>query len=254
MVVDVYQDTACSASFNINKLFIEDNVLNFSAKYKLPMSCGGGIGIGAFVEIPKSLDKIKVELLPESKSFLEKNIDRKPVLYLYPEDETLVKVRFQHPEYLTTTYPKYKDGWEVRAKSNGDLMDMDGKYYYALYWEEEDKKLEKFDEGFYVDADGAIEFLEEKLEIIGLNERDSNEFIMYWLPILENNEKSLVYFELTEEKENSNKLIIEPKPDLMLRVTMHVKKVSDWGNIREQKLPQFKRDGFVAVEWGGLVY
>ena len=87
-----------------------------------------------------------------------------------------------------------------------------------------------------------------------MNERESNEFIMYWLPILENNEKSLVYFELTEEKENSNKLIIEPKPDSMLRVTMHVKKVSDWGNIREQKLPQFKRDGFVAVEWGGLVY
>lgn len=109
-------------------------------------------------------------------------------------------------------------------------------------------------EGFYVTKDSAIDFLEDKLSIIGLNDREKNEFIMYWLPILENNGKSLVYFELTSEREKSNKLIIEPKPDSLLRINMHIKKVSRKINIKEQNLVSFDRKGFVAVEWGGTMY
>ena len=79
-------------------------------------------------------------------------------------------------------------------------------------------------------------FLEEKLTLIGLNAKERNEFIMYWLPILENNGQSLVYFELTEERELNNKLIIEPTPDSLLRVNIHIKKVNKKINIKEQKL------------------
>ncbi|MBQ8472405.1 MAG: hypothetical protein IJ501_02765 [Bacilli bacterium] len=178
----------------------------------------------------------------------------KPVLYLYPTKSTNVKVSFQYPEYLTTTYPKYNDGWEVLANPNGDLFDKDNKYYYALYWDETRYNEVNFDEGFYVTKENAIDFLEEKLEIIGLNNKERNEFIMYWLPILENNEKSLVYFELTEEREKSNKLIIEPTPDSLLRVSIHIKRVNDYTKIKEQKLTSFERNGFVAVEWGGMTY
>ena len=78
--------------------------------------------------------------------------------------------------------------------------------------------------------------------------------MMYWLPILEKNEKSLVYFELTESRESYNKLIINPKPDSMLRVAIHVKKVDTKVSIKEQKLPRFERKGFTAVEWGGVIH
>ena len=178
----------------------------------------------------------------------------KPILYLYPEKETKVEVTFANKDSLTTTYPKYKDKWEVTAKPNGDLYDKDGKYYYGLYWEEDLNHLVSFDTGFYVTKDNAISFLEEKLTTIGLNDRERNEFIMYWLPILEKNEQSLVYFELTEERDSYNKLNITPQPDSLLRVAIHVKKVNQKVNIKEQKLPTFKRNGFVAVEWGGIVY
>ena len=182
------------------------------------------------------------------------DIIEKPVLYLYPTENASIKVKFEHPEYLTTTYPKYNDGWSVNADTNGNLYDENGKYYYALYWEEDYHNKPSFKEGFYVEKDDAIEFLEEKLSIIGLNDRERNEFIMYWLPILESNKKSLVYFELTESKEKYNKLIIDPKPDSLLRITMHVKKVNRKINIKEQELPTFNRVGFVAVEWGGVRY
>ena len=178
----------------------------------------------------------------------------KPVLYLYPTITTNIKVSFEHPEYLTTTYPKYYNSWVVKANPNGDLYDKNNKYYYALYWDEIRYHEVNFKEGFYVTKENAINFLEEKLSIIGLNDREKNEFIMYWLPILENNKQSLVYFELTEERESTNKLIIEPKPDSLLRVSIHIKKVNERVNIKEQKLNTFERNGFVAVEWGGMTY
>ena len=96
--------------------------------------------------------------------------------------------------------------------------------------------------------------LEEKLSIIGLNAKERNEFIMYWLPVLEKNKKSLVYFELTKERDSYNKLIIRPKPDSLLRVAMHVKKVNKKTSIKEEVLPKFDRKGFTAVEWGGVIY
>lgn len=178
----------------------------------------------------------------------------KPVLYLYPTEETKVTVRFLHPEYLTTTYPKYNKKWQVVASPNGDLLDSNNKYYYALYWDEVRHHEVSFDEGFYVTKENAINFLEEKLTLIGLNPRERNEFIMYWLPILENNNQSLVYFELTEERELNNKLIIEPTPDSLLRVNIHIKKVNEKINIKEQQLESFERVGFTAVEWGGMTY
>ena len=178
----------------------------------------------------------------------------KPVLYLYPEERTKVKVSFEHNELLTTTYPKFVNNWEVMADKDGNLTDKNGRNYYALYWEELKNHDIDFKEGFYVEGRNAIEFLEEKLAFLGLNERESNEFIMYWLPILEKNDKNLIYFELTEERDKYNKLIITPKPDSILRIAMHVKKINNKVNIKEQKLPIFNRVGFTAIEWGGVIH
>ena len=179
----------------------------------------------------------------------------KPVLYLYPEEETNVNVSFEKPELLTITYPKFSGSWQVTAKPNGDLTDKEGKYYYGLYWEEKGSTKVDFTEGFYVTKNNAIKFLEEKLSYIGLNDRERNEFIMYWLPILEKNEKSIVYFELTEERNSYNKLIIKPNPDSLLRVAIHVKKVySKPIDLKEEKLVKFSRKGFTAVEWGGVIH
>ena len=178
----------------------------------------------------------------------------KPVLYLYPTLPTFITVTFDKPENLTTTYPKYNNGWKVLASPTGDLYDLENKYYYALYWEEDSNHTVDFNEGFYVTKNNAIEFLEEKLDKIGFTARERNEFIMYWLPILEKNEKSLVYFELTEERDSYSKININPKPDSLLRVAIHIKKVDSYTKIKEQKLPTFKREGFTAVEWGGVTY
>ena len=178
----------------------------------------------------------------------------KPVLYLYPTAPTEVTVTFAHPELLTTVYPEYRDGWQMFVQNDGTMTEIGKTHeYYALYWEERPTEPYEFTEGFYVDKNYP-EFLEEKLSELGLTDREANEFIMYWLPVLEKNGRNLVAFETTESREYANKLQITPMPDSLLRISIHIKKVDSDPGLPEQKLPIFKRIGFAAVEWGGRVH
>lgn len=232
-------------------------IMNFDVHLKCGVCAPGYIIYFASVENEEIENIYEVEAefktVSRSKHCDDYTVD-KPILYLYPEKTTNVTVKLKHSDRISTSYPKYSNGWNVLAHPNGDLYDKNNNYYYALYWDELEPMNVDFTEGFYVTKDNAITFLEEKLSIIGLNNRERNEFIMYWLPKLEQNEKSLVYFELTEERQSNNELIIEPKPDSLLRVNMHIKKVDKEVNIKEQTLNKFERKGFVAVEWGGTIH
>ena len=58
--------------------------------------------------------------------------DEKPVIYLYPEQETDVRVTLDLAGELTCAYPAYGDGWSVRAAPDGTLTDEDGQTYQRL--------------------------------------------------------------------------------------------------------------------------
>ena len=123
----------------------------------------------------------------------------KPIIYLYPTEETEIKVSLGKPELITCSYPEYNsDGWEVIANPVGNLKYIEnGKNLYSLYYESKagyDFKVEK--DGFIVVGENVAEFLEEKLEILGLNEREAEEFIVYWLPKLEANKYNIIRFEI----------------------------------------------------------
>ena len=178
--------------------------------------------------------------------------EEKPVIYIYPESETTVQVSVGYPEKLSCVYPEYDDGWEVIAKPNGDLVDTKtGRNLYCLYWEGNQKLEYKFKDGFVVAGEDSAKFLEEKLAILGLTEREANEFIIYWLPKLEVNKYNLIRFETAEEIETYMPLNIEPKPDSVIRVMMDFKGLNKPIEIEEQKLETPIREGYTVVEWGG---
>ena len=56
--------------------------------------------------------------------------DAKPVIYLYPEEETAVTVALDYGGTLTCTYPAAQDGvWTVTASPDGTLRDEEGQEY-----------------------------------------------------------------------------------------------------------------------------
>lgn len=190
------------------------------------------------------------------------SLTSKPIIYLYPEEETNIKISLGNPKMLTCTYPKYKEdiGWNVIAMPNGELTYMeDGGKLYALYWEGKsvnNKKIE--DDGFVIKGEDTAIFLEEKLAILGLTEREAEEFIIYWLPRMEKNKFNYIRFETKEEIDNNMPLNIEPNPGTTIRVVMDwcgIDNENDAQNtknkIKEQILYTPERNGFVAVEWGG---
>jgi len=188
----------------------------------------------------------------------------KPIIYLYPEETTEVNVFLENPNLLTHTYPKYDEntGWNVIAEPSGNLKYLNNdkeQNLYALYWEgnsAKDKKIE--DDGFIVKGEDTVDFLEEKLALLGLNEREAEEFIVYWLPRMEENKYNYIRFETANEIEQNMPLNISPKPDTTIRIMMDWCEINSESeanrlshNIKEQELTTPEREGFVAVEWGG---
>lgn len=205
------------------------------------------------------------ELLTETDNritYEKENIEKpnpetaKPVIYLYPEQETKVNVQLTFNGTLTSTYPTLPpEGWTVTAQPDGTLTDEEGRSYRYLFWEGAADVDWKQDSGFLVKAEDTREFLEESLTQLGLNELEQNDFITYWLPKLEKNGESFVTFAAEQYTDNAV-LTVTPKPDSVLRVQMLISKVDDsnraaFQKLPEQELPRFEREGFVLVEWGG---
>ena len=180
-------------------------------------------------------------------------IEYKPIIYLYPTEEKQVSVQLGYKEKIICSYPKYTTGWNVIAQPNGDLKDIDtNKNLYSLYYESDNVvkfKIEK--DGFIIKGEDSAEFLEEKLKILGLTDRETEEFIIYWLPKLEANKYNYIRFATREEIDANMPLTITPEPDTTIRILMEYKGLENPIEVEEQSLEKTERKGFVAVEWGG---
>ena len=176
----------------------------------------------------------------------------KPIIYLYPEEETEVSVTLGNPEKITCSYPKYEGEWEVTAYPDGTLVDKKtGRTLYSLYWE--GKGTTKYDKtkGFCIKGEDTASFLEEKLRELGLNDKEAEEFIIYWLPKMEKNKYNYIRFDSMEEINEYMPLEFSVKPDTVIRVFMQFKPLNKYIEVEEQIFEVPERKGFVAVEWGG---
>ncbi len=152
---------------------------------------------------------------------------------------------------LTCTYPEYRDGWQVTAHPDGTLTDSAaGKEYSYLFWEGKSDTKYDFSRGYVIAGEDTAEFLEIKLAELGLTRKEANEFIVYWLPRMQENLYNLITFQ-NEIYTDSAKLEITPEPDSVLRVFMAYKALDEKTEIEEPVIEPFERKGFTVVEVGG---
>ncbi len=177
----------------------------------------------------------------------------KPVIYLYPEAETEVTVRLEYKGRLTCVYPAPDpDGaWRVTARPDGTLTDKQGREYSYLFWEgASDGNPPDFSRGFVVRGSDTAAFLREKLAYMGLTPREYNEFIVYWLPRMQDNPWNLIAFQ-GKNYTDSAPLAVTPRPDSVLRIFMAYRPLNAPVSVPPQELTPFVRRGFTLVEWGG---
>ncbi len=182
---------------------------------------------------------------------IQEEMLEKPMIYVYPEETTEVTVSLEYNGELTHTYPKSEGDWTVTAAPDGRLTDNNGRNYYGLYWEGIAEKPIVPNCGAVVSRDSIISFLESSLDQLGLNYKEANEFIVYWLPRLEQSEYNLIYF-AEEDYTEQAELKISPQPETVIRVMMSFVPLKSPIEITPQVLPiQPERKGFTVVEWGG---
>ena len=175
----------------------------------------------------------------------------KPVIYLYPTATIDVTVRLDYNGTLDVTYPAYNGGWSVTAHPDGTLTNhADGREYSYLFWEGHGSAEYDFSTGFVVQGEDTVAFLQEKLAYLGLTPAEYNEFIVYWLPLMQDNAYNLIAFQ-GEAYTDTAPLTIVPAPDSLLRIFMTHKPLDAPINIAPQELSPFERIGFTVVEWGG---
>lgn len=182
----------------------------------------------------------------------------KPVIYLYPKETIKAQVKVDLKNNFIYTYPAHgENGWSITAHADGTLK-QDNKTYGYLFWEGpvnfSEKDLYK-QEGFVVNAGELTSFFEDKLTHMGLNGKEIQDYITYWVPRLQNQPKHFIRFLINENFDHYAPLTITPKPDNVLRIFMLSSplEANETVTITEQVLPTFKREGFSVVEWGGTV-
>ena len=175
----------------------------------------------------------------------------KPVIYLYPEVQTDVDVKLDYNGELICTYPEYDDGWSVTAMPDGTLIDKkNGKEYSYLFWEGNSKLDYDSSRGYVVKGEDTAKFLQETLSKMGLTPKEYNEFIVYWLPKMQNNKYNFITFQ-NEAYTDSAKLTVTPEPDSVLRIFMTFEAIDKPFDIEPPDIVPFERKGFCLIEWGG---
>lgn len=177
----------------------------------------------------------------------------KPVIYVYPQIEQEITIQLNVNGDLAFTYPTYNNGWNFTASPNGNIS-MSGKDYNYLFWDskmEANKLSPKNNEGFLVSSDTLLSFLENSLNQMGLNSKESADFITYWYPRMSVNEKNYVHFLFNDDCNSYAELNITPKPDHIFRVGMLWSKTNSNVIPPSQTIEKITREGFSVIEWGG---
>ncbi|CAM9767413.1 unnamed protein product [Ectocarpus fasciculatus] len=211
---------------------------------------------------------------------------RKPVILLYPPApvDTTVAVELSPLWSFSALYPKLQPRnlekpaadheaivassqwckWNVHARPDGSLKDLStGREYPYLFWEADssDCRVSRSfgldgSRSFCVAGEAAGMFLDDALERLGLNMRERCDMVTCWLPKLESSRFNVIYFVEVERYEQAARLTIVPTPDVTIRVFLAFRGVDaydaklDTAKIEELQAPA--REGFVAVEWGGM--
>ena len=188
---------------------------------------------------------------------IHNNVIEKPVLYFYPTILTDLNVKLEPKGELAFSYPAYYTGWDFKADPNGNLTFGDKTYNY-LFWEaKQDISAESIDysQGFAIDRASTIQFLEEKLNEFGLNDKEMADFITYWGPQLMKNERNYVHFVINEECNKFADLTISPKPDHIYRIYILTQAISVDSPLEfeAQEIKPIDRTGFTVIEWGGSI-
>jgi len=176
-----------------------------------------------------------------------------PIIYLYPTTALEVHVEAKPLHAIRASTPPYRGGWDVLAQPSGALRAA-GKRYSYLFWEGLSSISPMRSEGFVIPQGEVAGFFERMLPQLGLSERESEDFRAAWLPRFHGAPYYFITFLPRETIDRLAPLVVNPEPDVVIRVLMDFRPLRTREPVTAQDLPRPpERRGFTVVEWGGIL-
>lgn len=173
----------------------------------------------------------------------------KPNIYLYPKTAMDVDVDFAAPEKLTATIPAYRSGWSVTAEPDGTL---DGKYGYLFYEAEVGAVYFQTSVSWKLPVKGRAGAFEGILNVYGFNAIEKRDFIEFWNKKLDPEKQYLVYPQGTGIIDSVMPVKISPQPESVHRIWFYFIPSDKEPAAQPKEVERIVREGFTAVEWGGM--
>ncbi len=178
----------------------------------------------------------------------------KPVIYLYPTKPTYVDVTVSGN--IVESIPEYNNGWFGVLAMPGGVLFYKNNYYRELYYESSQEELNPPDNGIFLETTTLRQELKNQVLKLGLIDIEAQEFVDYWTPRLQALNKKYILFSILdkEEKERTDHVEINPKPDTFIEFIAYFKGADEKFEIKlfNPSTPP-RRIGFTAVEWGGVI-
>jgi hypothetical protein len=175
----------------------------------------------------------------------------KPVIYLYPESPTALSVKVG--ANVTKSEPLYGNGWDVFAMPDGKLLTSGGTYD-SLFWEGIGQgNYPQITEGFVVKRSKVEKTLWQHLQQLGLNQKESADFMEFWMPLMPDTQYVRLTWFGTQQMNELAPLMLSEKPDTTIRIFLDFEGLDTKIALPTQRLSHPDRKGFVVVEWGGLL-
>lgn len=172
-----------------------------------------------------------------------------PNVYLYPPTEMDVGLEIGVPSggWVTDSQPPYEDGWQVHVQPDGTI---DGHYEYLFYEARVSVSLNR-ETGWLLQGDRLENELRELLERLGFVGREIDDFVAYWVPVLEG---VAWYAVFPQNAESVTTLTLTPPADSVLRVMLLIRPLDHPMTLSAPpEREPFLREGFTVVEWGVIV-
>lgn len=178
----------------------------------------------------------------------------KPVIYLYPTKAQNVSVKVDPVGGMSYSDPVYGNGWNVYSDTNSNLTELSsGKKYPYLFWEGSGGIYAQPKKGFVIKQSEVHNFLVSKLAKLGLNTKETADFIEFWEPRMQGSPYYFVTFLGTSEMNKIAPLTIVPKPDTVIRILMDFSPLAKPIKVDGYNIKTPVRSGFTVVEWGGVL-
>ena len=176
----------------------------------------------------------------------------KPNIYVYPLETMHLSITLSFPNggHLTSSDPDYGDGWHVVVEPSGVI---DGSYDY-LFYESRNPDFCQYDVGWVVACGDLQTFFENNMTDAGFSEKEVDDFLEYWVPLLTKYPHYAIYPQYAEDMAQMIKICCSPEPDNSFRLVYAIRGIhSNTVNLLEPVTRAARREGFFIMEWGVIL-